>query len=92
MFLLFNGHMLKGVLTSGDWRELVLSDCFLGTGQEGEFCIAHCDSFPKNQHHGQHPALKICMRPMQLASWLWGVSMGRCQGWSDRLSGFGAVF
>lgn len=47
-FLLFNGHVLKGVLTSGEWRELVVSDCFLGTGQEGEFCIAQCNSFLKN--------------------------------------------
>lgn len=83
MFLLFNGHVLKGVLTSDDRQELVVSDCFLGTGQKGEFCIAQCDSFPKNQHPGQHPVLKICMGPMQLASWLCGVSVGRGQGWSD---------
>jgi len=47
MFLLFNGHVLKGVLTSGGWRELVVSDCLLATGQKEEFRIARCNSFPK---------------------------------------------
>lgn len=40
---------------------------FLGLGR-GEFCIVQCDSLLKNQHPGWHPVLKVCMRPMQLAS------------------------
>lgn len=52
MFLLFNGHVLKGVLTPGDWQELVVSDCFPGSGQKGEFCIAQGDSLLKNRHPG----------------------------------------
>lgn len=59
VFLLSSGHVLEGVLMSGVRQELVVSDCFLGTGQEGEVCIAQCNLLLKKQHPGQHLALNL---------------------------------
>lgn len=74
MLLLFNGCVLRGVVMSGkDWLCVTL----FWSGQEGEFCIAQCNSFLKNLCPRQHPVLQIWVRLEQLSPWLWGVSMGR---------------
>lgn len=82
LFLLLDGHVPEGVLTSGDWEELVVSDCFLGTRQNSlRFISEEPSSWTTSGAQNLRPVQlasalgSFCGErsgPVRLTLWFWG--------------------